>query len=193
MKVLQIIFLWLLLTISFATPTQWRSIAPGLQYTIINQAAGYPTGSIHAFRINLKDYQLDLALTHNDQRPLNTVKDVVRKKSAIIGINGGFFSPALTPLGLRIKNGRLLHPLKKTSWWGIFLIQANRAKIIAQKNFRPSPTINFALQSGPRLIVNGRIPSLKPSRLANRSALGITKNGKVIIAITGNLPMTTNV
>ena len=57
-------------------------------------------------------------------------------------------------------------------------------------NFKHNKNIDFAVQSGTRLIINGNIPSLKPG-FAERSALGITKDGKIIILVTKNTPITT--
>jgi len=163
--------------------TVWKKLANGLSYTTIARTAGIPKGAIHAFRINLNYYRLELAFTHNENRPLITVKDLVQKKGAVVGINGGFFNPNLTPLGLRIRNGKIVSPLKRITWWSLFIVKGKKARIISKKYFVPSRKINFAVQSGPRLIINGRIPSLKPG-VANRSALGITKSGKIIIAVT---------
>lgn len=175
---------------AFATPTQWRTLEPGLQYTQVYQTPSLPIGAIHAFKINLKKYRLALAFTRNYERPLILVKDLVITQHALLGINGGFFSPNLIPLGLRIKAGKQVSPIKHTSWWGVFYIKNNRAYIVSQKNFKKSRQISFAVQSGPRLVVNEKITSLKPG-WSFRSALGITKKGEVIIAITDHLPITT--
>ena len=39
--------------------------------------------------------------------------------------------------------------------------------------------------------MNGQVPTLRPG-LANRSALGIDKHGKVIVVVTENLPISTS-
>ena len=48
----------------------------------------------------------------------------------------------------------------------------------------------MAIQAGPRLIINHRIPSLKDGD-AERTALGITKNNQLIIVVTEKNPMST--
>lgn len=176
--------------LAFAVPTQWQTLEPGLQYTQVYPTPTFPLGAVHAFRIDLKKYRLDLAFTQNTSRPLILVKDLVQTQRALIGINGGFFNPKLMPLGLRIKEGQQISPLKKTSWWGVFYIKNKRAYIVTQKKFVKSKKIMFAIQSGPRLVINGQVPPLKPG-WSFRSALGITNNGKIIIAITDHLPMST--
>ena len=148
-------------------------------------------GILYAFKINPEDYQFKLAITHKKQQPLNSIEKLVNQDHAVLAINGGFFSPEFLPLGLRISDGKIKNPLKHISWWGVFYIKNNKAKIVSQKSYKPSKNINFAIQSGPRLIINGRIPNLKPG-IDNRSALGITKDGQIIIVATENAPISTS-
>jgi uncharacterized protein YigE (DUF2233 family) len=172
-------------------PTYWQTLAPGLEYILIIPHPGFPAGKLHAFRMDLQYYQLELAFTQNAKLPSTSVQELTLSRNATIGVNGGFFSPMLKPLGLRMNNGIVLNPLKNIGWWGIFLIKNSQAKIVTPKKFLPSKETRFAIQSGPRLIINGEIPSLKPGA-AERSALGITKAGKVILLVTENLPLSTN-
>src|SRR6056297_1292835 len=129
------LFILLIVSTAFAGPTQWRTLEPGLQYTQVYQTPGFPIGAIHAFKLNLKKYRLGLVFTKNNKHPLILVKDLVITHHALLGINGGFFSPDLVPLGLRIKAGKQLSPIKHTSWWGVFYIKNNRAYITSQKRF----------------------------------------------------------
>lgn len=190
MKKILPLILFFLCAASFASTTEWQELAPGLQYTQVYHKPENPLGTIHAFKINLHQYQLALTLTNNTLHPLLMVKDLVMSHHAMLGINGGFFDPQLEPIGLRIKDGKQLSPLKPISWWGIFYIANNKAYIVSPKHFKQTKNISFAVQSGPRLVINDTIPSLKPG-WSFRSALGITKTGNVIIAITNYSPITT--
>ena len=105
---------------------------------------------------------------------------------ALLSINGGFFDHEFKPLGLRINNNKLENPLKRISWWGIFYIKNNKPYISNVRRFNHDNEIDFAVQSGPRLLIKGKIPSLKPG-IADRSALGITADGKVIILVSTNV------
>lgn len=169
-------------------PLQWEPIAPGLEYAKIN-AFGLGSRGIHAFRFDLKNYQLQLVYTKQQNRLID-IASLVHANRAIIGVNGGFFTPDLKPLGLRINQGKITSPIKNTTWWGIFFTRELQAYIVAANQFKPSKDINFAVQSGPRLIVNGQIPSLKPG-VANRTALGITRDNKIILLATANFPLST--
>lgn len=170
----------------YASPLQWRTLAPGMQYTKINPYGGF--SGLHIFRFDLQHYQLKLAFTQDTQSFPTSIYNLVRKNNAVIGVNGGFFTPDLKPLGLRMNNGEVKNPIKPTVWWGVFYTQSGRAYVVPQRAFRPSKSIDFAVQSGPRLIVNGNIPSLKPG-VANRTALGITRSGEIILLVTNGSPL----
>ncbi len=182
----------LITTVSVATPTHWRLLKPGLEYTKISMQSGLHTGYLHAFRIDPSKFALELAIAEDQRNKIASVEDLTLAKKGIIGINGGFFSQELKPLGLRITNHLQRYPLKGTSWWGVFYIVNNMPKITRLKDFsKDGKKIEFAVQSGPRLIVNNQIPhSLKPG-IDNRSALGITKANKVILLVTEDLSLTT--
>lgn len=171
-------------------PTEWQTLAPGLSYTQVYPSPGFPFGAVHAFKINLSYYHLQLAFTKNTKQRLILVKDLVTYNNALLGINGGFFNPNIEPLGLRIKDGKQFSSIKHISWWGIFYIKNNRPYIVSQNQYQPNKQVRFAIQSGPRLVVNRKIPSLKGG-WSFRSALGITSDGSIIIAITDRLPLTT--
>lgn len=168
----------------------WQKLANGLDYTVIQPNPTMPLQKIHAFRIDLQKYKFTLVLAKNFNQNSVYVNNVAQGMNGLIAINGGFFSPQFKPLGLRINSGKILHPLKNTSWWGVFIIKNNNAFIVPKSAFRYSKNIEFAVQAGPRLIVNGNIPKLR-EKVSYRSALGITKNGKVIIAATQSLALST--
>lgn len=189
LKYLWIIFLLLSPNV-FAASIKWKELAPGLKYTELHPYPNYRNKKLHAFQIDLSNYKLSSQLaSHHHQKTIFINRSTI-KPNALITINGGFFMPNFKLLGLRINNGKILSPLKNISWWGVFVTQNNRAQIVSQQKYHYSSDISFAIQAGPRLIINGNIPKLKDG-IAQRSALGITKNGKVIIAITENLSLTT--
>jgi len=170
--------------------TTWQQLAPGLSYTTISVGRGFRRGKLHAFKVDLRQYKLDISLAKDNGHLFAHVFSLTSSKDALIGINGGFFTPQMQPLGLRVSNGKILNRLKRTSWWGVFQVKNTTPKVTSLKQFQFNHDIDFAIQSGPRLIVNGTIPTLKGG-VDNRSALGITKDKKVIIVATENQPMTT--
>ncbi|CEK11255.1 phosphodiester glycosidase family protein [Legionella hackeliae] len=168
----------------------WRKLAPGIDYQDLDGNLLTPWSHIHAFRINLKENRLSVITASDLSKEHASVDEYAQHSQALITINGGFFDNNYKPLGLRIGNKRQKAPLKNISWWGIFYIKNQKPYLTNVSQLRSNSQIDFAVQSGPRLLVNSRIPPLKPGR-AERSALGITHDGRVIILVTDNLPLST--
>ncbi len=174
-----------------ATALSWQTLAPGLQYSKYTPPSNsWFSGSIHIFRFNLRRYKLALLMAQDYKRQNAPVEYFAEHSAALVAVNGGFFSPSFKPLGLRVQNGKTRTRLRQISWWGVFYTRGQHAYVVAQRSFRYRRGITFAVQSGPRLLVNGRIPPLKNGK-ANRTALGVTRNGSVVFVVTKNLPMTT--
>lgn len=183
--------LMVLVLINYTPPAAaWRELAPGLDYQDLGKSYLTPWSHIHAFRINLQLNQLASVMANDLSVPHASVEEYAKHSKALITINGGFFDQDFRPLGLRINNRQQKSPIKQISWWGVFYIKNNKPYVSNVRQFKRDKQIEFAVQSGPRLIINGKIPPLKPGR-AERSALGIGKDGRVIIVITDNNPLST--
>lgn len=181
----------LLLLLNFALVSgKWHTLRPGIEYQDLNVKNINPWSHIYVFRIDLEKNKLALVSAKDLDVKYASVDEYARFSKALISINGGFFDENFLPLGLRINEKRQKSPLKNISWWGVFSVENNKARIRSPKNFQRNSQMDFAIQSGPRLLVNGDIPPLKPGR-AERSALGITKDGKVIILVTDNQALST--
>ena len=192
LTVWQAVFIMLILGITSTVSAQakWQNIASGLEYKKIPVPHISQWGVINAYRVNLSHYQLRLAFAKDYDLPATSVRHLANRSDAILAINGGFFTPEHKLLGLRIDQGKQYSPIKNISWWGVFYTQNNKATITSKHHFQPSKSIDFAIQSGPRLLVNGNILKLKPGK-AERTALAIDRQGHVIIAVTQKAPMTT--
>lgn len=168
----------------------WRELAPGIEYQDLGINILTLWSHIHTFRIDLKSNKLDLVMAQDLSRHLASADEFAQHSNALIATNGGFFDQNNQPLGLRISNQQQQSPIKRISWWGIFYIHNQKASIASPFQYLNNDHVNFAVQSGPRLIINGEIPSLKPG-YAERTALGITRDGRVILIVTEKTPMTT--
>jgi uncharacterized protein YigE (DUF2233 family) len=174
-------------TLAFADQG-WKTLSDGIAYRDLRRHS--PWSHVHVFKIQLKKNQFQSVMATALQKKLGSVQEFAQFLQAPLAINGGFFDSEFHPLGLRISHYTQKNPIKFISWWGIFYIKNNKAYITTPDRFKPSPKIAFAIQSGPRLLVHGKPTSLKPG-LAERTALGITPDGQVIILVTENASMTT--
>ncbi len=169
----------------------WKNIAPGVEYQDLAHSFLTPWSHIHVFKIDLHQNELELINAKKLKRTQATVAQFAEAGKAHLAVNGGFFDRNFKPLGLRISNHVLSNELKQISWWGVFQIRNHHASIVKYPQFHDDTSIQFAIQSGPRLLIRGKIPPLKPGH-ADRTALGITKTGHVILLVTDRAPLTTS-
>lgn len=189
--VIKIILLIVCYTLSFSSfAGDWKLLAPGVNYQDLGSSLLNPWSHIHVFKIDPKKNQFDILLAQDLSKNYASADEFSHHSKGLITLNGGFFDRKFHPLGLRISQSKQKNPLKKISWWGVFYIKNNVPHLATHRQFRWVKGASFALQSGPRLIINKKIPSLKPG-VAERSALGITSDNQIIILVTDNAPLST--
>lgn len=166
----------LMICVSLPAWADWRSLRPGLDYE---------KEEAHLFRIDPKKFRIDILLASDSQAAALTADRYRERSGAVFVINGGFFDETFRSLGLLQRHGETINPLRKTNW-GIFLLggkEGREPKIILPKQWRPDG-VSMAIQVGPRLVVDGKIPSFKESTPSRRSAIGISPEGAVVIALS---------
>jgi uncharacterized protein YigE (DUF2233 family) len=114
----------------------------------------------------------------------------------LFATNAGMFDPDLKPVGLYVEQGRELVPANARAGYGnfhmkpngIFYIAAGRAVVAETQAFlKQHPQADLATQSGPMLVINGRLhPRFDrgSTSLKARNGVGIRADGKVIFAIS---------
>lgn len=120
-----------------------------------------------------------------------------QEKTLTFAMNGGIYQEDLTPLGLYVEKGKTQYRLSRRKLGhGNFYIQPNgvfyltkfgEAGIVPTSDFKASEGIDYATQSGPMLLVNGRInPRLTSgsTSLRIRNGVGILPNGHIVFAIS---------
>ncbi|SOC42890.1 uncharacterized protein YigE [Rhizobium subbaraonis] len=127
------------------------------------------------------------------------VRDLLRqdREFLVFGMNGGMYHPGYGPVGLLVEYGRERHPLNRDTGEGNFFLKPNgvffvgkgRAGVMETEAFaRAALTeVQFATQSGPMLVVDGRIhPRFLPdsTSLYVRNGVGILPDGRVVFAIS---------
>ena len=118
-------------------------------------------------------------------------------KKLIFAVNGGMYNRDHTPQGLFIENGKLIAPLDTlSSGYGNFYLQPNgvfylthskNAVVITSENFELKKEILFATQSGPMILIDGKIhPKFreKSTNLHIRNGVGILPDGKVLFVMS---------
>lgn len=165
----------------------WQKIEEGIEYLRIDTKQGeFSTQfTLHAFRIDPKNFRFDLVNASDYSSPKLTAREFSEKSGALLVINGSFFDESAKPLGLLVQNKKLIQTVRNTEW-GVFLMEGGKPFITHRRDFGINPTTEMALQTGPRLVVNGTIPRLKEAIPSRRSLVAITPDNKVILAVTGS-------
>jgi len=167
--------------------SRWQSVAPGVEMRTFRVASpGTFTGTTEV--VALRTDPSRIVVGYGNLRDVATWRKDLK---ALAVINGGFFDEDGKSLGLRVVNNKKTRPIHDANW-GVFYIRKGRANILHTRDFKRTFTslrlIQQAVQSGPRLVVDGKTTDLKP-QTARRSGIGVQRDGKVIIAIAdGGLP-----
>jgi len=118
-------------------------------------------------------------------------------KELIFAMNGGMYNRDLSPQGLYIGQGTILKEIDQTQEaYGNFYMQPNgifyitkkgKAQVTQTKDFIYRNDINYATQSGPMLVIDGKLhhrfmPQSKNIHI--RNGVGILPNGDLLFAIS---------
>ena len=144
-------------------------------------------------KVAQKQYSLQVFWKSQNGTPFASLRTLeserlLLKKPLSFSMNGGMFDFDLAPIGLYIENGVQLKPLNRANGWGNFHLKPNgvfyvntdgnagvldSAAYIAA-NVKPK----FATQSGPMLVVNGKLhPKFTPRGTSRkyRNGVGVAK------------------
>jgi len=111
-------------------------------------------------------------------------------------MNGGMYDEDGRPIGLAIVEGRQVHAINTRKGGGNFHLMPNgvfqirqngRAEIVTGDKWKPSPNIRIATQSGPMLVIDGKLhPSFSPDGSSRyiRNGVGIASDGQPLFAIS---------
>ena len=156
---------------------------------------------ILSYTIDIKTHDLQF-YWKNDKgeilKSIQNLKDFVERKNLtlIFAINGGMFNKDYSPQGLFIQSKKTLAPIDTLTGTGNFYLKPNgifyitsdnTAFICSTSDFVDKPTITYATQSGPMLVIDGQIhPAFKEGskNLNIRNGVGILPNNKVVFVMS---------
>ncbi|MFN3198205.1 MAG: AgmX/PglI C-terminal domain-containing protein [Bradymonadia bacterium] len=175
--------------------SEWRQRAAGMESRTF-RIGGIDGTLVQAVRLELADFELRgvsaagmrgrTGIGHSAE----SVDDMVRWVRGSVGVNGNFFDEMSTPLGLLIDRGQQLYPIRQADW-GVFYVQKGQAHLVHTRDFVASDDIEFAIQVGPRTVVDGKPLKLK-AQSAHRAALAIDAQGRVIMLCTRGAALESN-
>jgi len=122
-----------------------------------------------------------------------------RARRVAFAMNAGMFDEQGHAIGLLIEDGKQLRAINRRRGGGNFHLMPNgvflvrdsgKAEVVTSDRFKPAPDIAFATQSGPMLLIDGKLhPKFEhdgESRLI-RNAVGIGPDGTPLLVISEDL------
>lgn len=96
-----------------------------------------------------------------------------QKRGVLAAVNGGYFHPDRTPLGLVIRQGEQVHAFERAKLLsGIVSVTPGAVNIQRTAAFKLSPAVREALQAGPFLVEDGKaIIGLNDTKAAARTVV----------------------
>ena len=158
--------------------SSWQSLKPGVEFKELKTEVNESPVSIHVLKVNLTQAKIRPIAAEKNL----TAKRLAEKSGALAVINANFFDTEGKVLGLVKKDGKIINPLKKISWWSVFCANNYRAKIIHTTQYVDSHC-QQAIQAGPRLVVDGAVPRLK-DELSRKTAVAINGQGEVLFIVS---------
>ena len=171
---------------SIAGAGGWQTIGDGLaSQTLVADDSGFL--SLSAVRIDPARYQFRVHYMPGQALSLGQWRDVLPDADVII--NGNFFTPELTALGLVVSDG-VASGQSYTDRGGTFAVQGGQLRIWSNRVGQPDPVpIVQAVQAFPMLVQGSQaaFSDTNQNRVTRRSAIGIDTDGHVVLMATPGL------
>lgn len=134
---------------------------------------------------------LDLEVVSLSLEPAHTFAEV-DPEDLLAATNAGIFHTPTVPVGWTVAEGLQLAPIDLGDGFGnfylkpngVFLVDEDGAQVLASDRVDPSRAVRLATQSGPALVLDGRVhPSFRPASdsLKIRNAVGVLDARTVVL------------
>jgi uncharacterized protein YigE (DUF2233 family) len=131
-----------------------------------------PTGSATLWIVRFQPKTHTFAVLDNPDGAYD-LGSASEKRGVLAAVNGGYFHPDRTPLGLVIRKGEKIHDLERAKLLsGIVSATPGGVAIQRPAAFKLTPAVREALQAGPFLVEGGKaIVGLNADRSAARTVV----------------------
>ncbi len=166
-----------MLAISSAAAIADLPAPAGLEFRAVRIGSGFGATTLHHVRFDPKTHTFAVMDNPDGDFSLGTA---AQKRGAVAAVNGGYFHPDRTPLGLVVRQGATLHSLERARLLsGLVVVTRKGISMPRATAFRPTPDIREALQAGPFLIESGKpVSGLNATRSAARTVVVADSAGR---------------
>ena len=172
-------------------------------------SAGQPTSACRArmfeeSRFTVCDTgkgRIELVAAGRDEPAIRRLADLEaglgsRAGNVAFAMNAGMYDEDGRPIGLAIVDGKQKRAINRRTGGGNFHLMPNgvfqvhkdgRAEVVTTEQWKPSPSIRFATQSGPMLVIDGKLhPAFDRDGTSRyvRNGVGIGPKGEALFVIS---------
>lgn len=149
----------------------------GLEFREVRIGSGFGAATLYHVRFDPKAHMFAVMDNPDGDFSLATA---AQKRGALAAVNGGYFHPNRTPLGLVVRQGATIHPLERARLLSGLVVVTRKGITLPRANgFKSTPDIREALQAGPFLIENGKpVVGLNATRSAARTVVVADSAGR---------------
>lgn len=161
----------------------------------------YSDDTFLTYKADLKKQNIELFWKDENGKRFGSIENLKlwtekKKLKLDFAMNAGMYKPDHSPQGLYIEKQKILSPLDISNAEGnfylkpngVFFITTNKTAVICTTEmFKNNKEIKFATQSGPMLVIDGKIhPDFKEgSKNVNiRNGVGILSDGNVVFVLS---------
>jgi hypothetical protein len=159
--------------------TRMETASPAI--TLVRKAVtGDRDVEIHVVFFDIRKCDLRV-IDHPDEA--GDLEDAMLANKCLAGVNGNYFRPDRTSLGLVISDGVGVHSLERAKLLsGVLIARPGHLSLVRFAEYTPEKSITQALQAGPFFIDKGAaVPGLEATRVADRTV--ILSDGKNLGAL----------
>lgn len=166
----------------------WRDLADGLQYAIVHTQGSQSQAlvTVHVLRFQPQKWQQRVVGPQEVGRPTADAAEFREAVGAIAAINAGYFDRKLRPLGLLVSEGKERSRLRKVDHGVWTVTQDGTVGLQHARQFLAPAGLDFAIECGPRLVVDGKALTFKPG-IARRTAVGHDVEGRAYWVATSGV------
>ena len=154
---------------TFTAPEPLRAVA---RLEFVKREAGDGTRRVEMHVVTFRAKTHTFAVMDNPERAFDLGSAAV-KRGALAAVNGGYFHPDRTPLGLVVRQGATIHAMERAKLLsGLVVVTSDRVALLRAGEFKMSAKVREALQAGPFLVDGGKVVAgLNDTRGAARTVV----------------------
>ena len=123
--------------------------------------------------------------------PRVDLAETMEREKCLAGVNGGYFDPDYTPIGLLIVDGKTIAPLQRARLLtGVLTASSRGIQIMRIGEFSRRLTLDAAVECGPMIVdLGSRVRGLDDTRTARRTFAAIARDDRAALGFCSEVTL----